>query len=254
MAAVHQLLFQSSASRQVAEHGDEAAQAKYQEAKDAYEKAREADRRGDAEAKKRLLDEASRKLFEAVRRSKPESVVGDKKRADFNRRLNSLNQLIEAHERVRTEKKSDAGRAEIEGPVRENVDRAKSLYEAGKIDEARAALDQAYATAKVAMEKLHGGDTVVRSLNFASKKDEYRYEISRNETHRMLLDGLLSEKADRPGLAQQVQPFAEKAAELRTQAEAEAAKDRYEKALEIIEESTSQLIRAIRATGVFIPG
>lgn len=254
MAAVGQLLFQSSASRQVTENGGPEALAKYQEAKEAYEQAREAERGGDAEAKKRLLEAASRRMFEAVRLAKPESVVGDKKRADFAKRLDSLNQLIEAHQRVRKEKKSDAGKAEIDGPVRENVAKAKSLFEAGKLDEARAALDEAYARAKAAMEELHGGDTVVRSLNFGSRQDEYRYELDRNETHRILLNGVLGEKADRPELEQQVRPFVDRAGELRKQAEEAAAKDRYEDAIEIIEESTAQLIRAIRAAGVFIPG
>ena len=38
---------------------------------------------------------------------------------------------------------------------------------------------------------MRSGDTLVRSLNFASKEEEYRYEIDRNDTHQMLIKVLV---------------------------------------------------------------
>lgn len=252
--SVGQLILQSSAAKQITTSGNEDALAKYSEAKDLYRKALEARDNGDAAEQRRLLDEASRTMFQAVRLAKPESVVGDKQRADFNKRLDSLNQLLQAHERVRKEKGSTAGKAEVNGPIKEKLDRARSLYDAGKLDEARAVLDEAYAEAKEAMGLLHGGDTVVRSLNFASKEEEYRYELDRNETHRVLLGRVLDDKGDRPELRTQAQPFVDRAAELRRQAESAAAAKNYDKAVQTLEQSTSELVRAIRAAGIFIPG
>lgn len=252
--SVGQLILQSSAAKQITASGDEDALAKYSEAKELYRKALEAREKGNEAEQRRLLDEASRTMFQAVRLAKPESVVGDKQRADFNKRLDSLNQLLQAHERVRKEKGSSAGKDAVNGPVKEKMDRARALYDAGKMEEARAALDEAYVEAKAAMGLLHGGDTVVRSLNFASKEEEYRYELDRNETHRVLLGRVLDDKADRPELRTQVKPFADRAAELRKQAEAAAASKSYDKAIETLEESTKELVRAIRAAGIFIPG
>jgi tetratricopeptide (TPR) repeat protein len=252
--ALGQLLNHSSAATQITNSGDAAALAKHKAAKEIYERALDAHRRGDEDGAKRLLDEASRTLFEAVRLAKPETVVGDKKRADYNTRLESLNQMLAAFERIRKEKHSDAGSHEVNGQLKEKLARAKALFAAGQLDEARAALDQAYASARLAMEKLHGGDTVTRSLNFSSKEEEYRYELDRNNTHRILLTGLLDEKANRPELRQQTQTFVDRAAELRQQAESAGASKDYEQAIKTLEESTTELIRAIRAAGVYIPG
>jgi len=251
---VGQLIHRSSAARQITDSGDQAAMAKYNAAKESYERAVQANGRGDAQSAKRLLEEASRTMFEAVRLAKPQAAVADKKRGDFNKRLASLNGLLVAYERIRKEKKSDAGNAEINGTVKEKLAHAQALFEAGRIDEARASLDEAYASAKVAIEHLRGGDTVVRSLNFATKEEEYRYERDRNDTHRMLLTGLLDEKTDRPELRKQTQPFIDRAADLRQKAESAAASGDYEKATGILEQSTAELVRAIRASGVYIPG
>jgi hypothetical protein len=45
-----------------------------------------------------------------------------------------------------------------------------------------------------------------------------------------------------------------KAEELRQQGEKEASNGNFEKAIKILEESTQQIIRAIRMAGIFIPG
>jgi len=252
--ALGKLILQSSAAAQITASGEPAAMAKHQAAKAAYERALEAQRRGDADAAKRLLDEASRTMFEAVRLAKPDEVVGAKKRADYNKRVQSLEQLLQMYERIRREKQSDAGKEQVNGVIKEKRERAQALFDAGQIDQARALLDEAYAGVAVAMDKLHGGDIVTRSLNFKNKAEEYRYELDRNETHRLLLDQLLAEKSDRPQLKEQTQPFVDRAAELRQQAESAASSGGHEKAVEILEESTGQLIRALRATGIYIPG
>lgn len=252
--AVGQLILHSSAAAQITASGEAAAIAKYKTAKETYERAVEAQRKGDADGVKRLLDEASRTMFEAVRLAKPDAVVGDKKRADYNKRVKSLDELLEMYERIRREKHSDAGKDQVDGPLKEKRARAQALFDAGQIDQARAMLDEVYAGVTVAMQKLHGGDTVTRSLHFSSKAEEYRYELDRNDTHRLLLTGLLAEKTDRPQLQQQTQPFVDRAAELRQQAESAASSGGYEKAIELLDESTAQLIRAIRATGIYIPG
>lgn len=252
--AVGRLINNSSGSAQITSSGEEAAVVKHKAAKETYERAVQAHRNGDEATAKRLLDEASRTMFEAVRLAKPDAVVGDKKRAEFTKRLDSLNQMLAAYNRIRKEKNSDAGIHEVNGALHEKLDRANSLFDAGRLDEARVALDDAYGHAKLAMEKLHGGDTVVRSLKFSSKEEEYRYELDRNTTHQILLTGLLDEKTDRPELKTQVQPFVDRASELRQQAESAGGAGDYAKGIEILEQSTAELIRAIRAAGVFIPG
>ena len=48
--------------------------------------------------------------------------------------------------------------------------------------------------------------------------------------------------------------YIEKAGGLRTEAEEAAGGERFEEAIDLLEQSTKELIRAIRSAGVYIPG
>jgi len=99
------------------------------------------------------------------------------------------------------------------------------------------------------------GDTLVRSLNFATKREEYDYEIDRNDTHRMLVNVLLEERrASNPALDRSVRNFLDEAARLRGEAEQQAQKGGFDAAIKTLEDSTRELVRAIRGAGVYIPG
>lgn len=254
--AVGRLIQESSGAEQIKASGVPEALAKYDRAKEIYERAVQAQRSGDADATKRLLNEATRTMFEAVRLAKSQAVVAEKERTDFNRRLRSLNELLKADARISKEKhRQDAnGQGEGEAAIQEKIARAQALFDAGQLPEARAVLDEAYTAAKGAIERLRGGDTLVRSLNFQTKEEEFRYELDRNETHRLLLKSMVEDKADRPELKAQTQAVVERAAALRKDAEAAAAGGGYEKAIELLEKSTTELLRGLRAAGVFIPG
>jgi hypothetical protein len=125
---------------------------------------------------------------------------------------------------------------------------------AGRVEEGRRTLDEAYLTAKAAIGGMRGGETVVRSLNFATKEEEYHYEIDRNDTHRMLVDVLLKEKRGMASVDAMVDQSLEVAAGLRRQAEEQAARKEHETAVKTLEESTRELVKAIRGAGVYIPG
>ena len=94
----------------------------------------------------------------------------------------------------------------------------------------------------------------MRTLNFVSKEEEFHYEIDRNDTHKMLITVLLKEKLESKALKSMVNPFLDKADELRRAAESEARAGRFEDAVSTLEESTKNYIRAIRGAGVYIPG
>ena len=96
---------------------------------------------------------------------------------------------------------------------------------------------------------MRGGDTLVRSLTFASAEEEYHYEIDRNDTHRMLLNVLIE-----PARTSQVAPGTQQAAVLRGNAESAAQAKDFKAAVRLLEDSTRELVRAIRTAGVYIPG
>jgi hypothetical protein len=248
------LIEASSAARSVKTSGDGAAEAKRAEARDLLEEARAASRAGDQEAADRLLTRATATFYEAVRMVPEDQSLVDKHYRDYDDRLRSLEALRAAYARIREEKGlGPDGAGELPALVQDRLDRAEAERRAGRPEAGRRLLDEAYVAAKVAIEQLRGGDTLVHALRFETKEEEYRYELDRNHTHRLLVDLLLADKDD-PDLARAVGRLVHEAEALRRRAEREAAAGDYDKAVATLEASTRELVQAIRSAGVFIPG
>lgn len=256
LESVGKLLESSSAARQIDGSKAPEAQARREKAREIYKSAKASFAAGDLEKANAQLSEVRAAFFEAVRLAAPEEVTAKKLEADYKARLDSVNALLGAYRRVASEKGSASKTvSETVGQIDKSVAEAAKLAQAGKYKEGRAELDRAYLVAKAGISSLRSGDTLVRSLNFASKEEEYHYEIDRNDTHNMLIKVLVEEKrASNPMLDQQVQAFVNKAKELRQQAEAAAAKRDHALAVKLLEESTVELVKAIRNAGIYIPG
>lgn len=256
MESVGKLLESSSAARQIESSKAPEAMARRDRAREIYKSARASLNAGDLEKANSQLAEVRAAFFEAVRLAAPEEVTAKKLEADYRARLDSVNALLGAYRRVASEKGSASKTvSETVAQIDKSVAEAARLAQGGKYKEGRAELDRAYLVAKAGISSLRSGDTLVRSLNFASKEEEYHYEIDRNDTHQMLIKVLVEEKrAANPMLDQQVQGFVAKAKELRSAAESAAAKRDHAQAVKLLEESTAELVRAIRNAGIYIPG
>jgi hypothetical protein len=189
-------------------------------------------------------------MFEGVRLAAPEQINEPKARIDFNARLETVNALFAAFRRVAAEKAAAAGVAETTRDIERRIAEAQRMARAGNMDAGRAELDRAYLITKAAVSSLRSGDTLVRSLAFASKEEEYRYEVDRNDTHQMLVKVLLDGKPE----TAQTRSLVDRAAKLRAQAEGAAARRDHAGAIQILEDSTRELVRAIRGAGIYIPG
>lgn len=254
LQSVGTLIESSSAARQIDSSGDAPAREKRDNARLIHREAQAALKGGDAAGAARLLDQAAREMMSGARLARPEQVAGAKAQRDFDARLESARALLVAQQRITQEKKgsTEADKAaqatrSIEGLIQD----AERNAGAGQLGEARALVDRAYLTARVSIESLRRGDTLVRSLKFNSKREEYEYEVDRNDTHRMLIQLLL---ADRKEVAALMQPSIDRAAALRRQAEATAQRGDHEAAIKGLEDATRELVRAIRAGGIYIPG
>lgn len=246
------LIESSSGAKQIEASGVAAAAAQRAKARDLHQSAAAALQLGDLENANKLLDEASRAMFEGVRLAAPQQVTDAKQRSDYSARLESTRALIDAQKRIAAEK----GGPRAAEPARQAealVAEAEKLQGAGQLTEARTKLDQAYLIVKAAIGSAREGDTLVRSLHFATPQEEYHYEVDRNDTHRMLVQVLLKDR--RGGSADQmIEQALSASARLRTQAEAEAGRSDHKAAIRTLEESTRELVKAIRAAGVYIPG
>lgn len=256
LESVATLLESSSAARQIEASKAPEALARRDKAKELHKAARAALQAGDLSRAAALLSEVRASFFDAVRMAAPEEVLAKKLEADYRARLDSVNALLGAYRRVANEKGSSGKMiADTVAQIDRLVADAAVLAQAGKYKEGRAELDRAYLVAKASVSSLRSGDTLVRTLNFANKEEEYHYEIDRNDTHQMLIKVLVEEKrASNPALDQQVQTFTAKAKELRGAAEASAAKKDHSQAVRLLEESTAELVKAIRNAGIYIPG
>lgn len=254
LAAVKTLLEESSAARQIETSGNAGAMERREAARAVHRQAAEAFQAGDLERASRLLPEASALMFEGVRLAAPEKVVQEKAQNDFDARLEAVKSLLAAHKRISAEKQDAARAQETTRAIERLMDEARRLAGGGRTAEARRSLDQAYLVAKASIGSMRSGDTLVRSLTFATRQEEYRYEIDRNETHQMLIKVLLEGRREGAGVDGMVRGFLERAARLRSQAEAASAKGDYRAAIRLLEESTGELVRAIRGAGIYIPG
>ena len=65
----------------------------------------------------------------------------------------------------------------------------------------------------------------------------------------------VSRKADsRSSIGGMVEKFMDKASSLRQQAEKQASNGDYDAAIQTLEHSTKEIVRAIRGAGIYIPG
>ena len=250
LAAVATLVDKSSAARQIESSGDARALERREQARASYRQALAAFQSGDYGKASALSAEASARMFEAVRLAAPEQITAPKQQADFEARLESVRALAAAQKRIALEKPGTAGAAETARSIEKLVADARAQAAAKDLAAARTTLEQAYLMAKAAVSSMRGGDTLVRTLDFSSREEEYRYELDRNDTHGMLIQVLLK---DKPLDAQQ-RTLIDRARELRGRAEGAARGGDHGGAVKLLEDSTRELVRAIRSAGVFIPG
>lgn len=250
LQSVKTLIESSSAARQIEASGNAEAQAQRNKARQLWRHAEEALGAGDLRSATSLLDYATRQIFEGVRLLAGEREKTENLAVALAARVESARALLAAHKRISTEKPGadSAGTAKrIEGMLEE----ARAHLAAQRYGEARPLVDQAYLMAKASIGAMRGGETLVRSLTFASKEEEFHYEIDRNDTHRMLLQILVQKQAGDAGAGR---AFVERAAELRRDADAAGKRGDYVNAIRLLEDATRELVRAIRGAGVFIPG
>lgn len=248
------LLERSSAARQVELSGVVQSIERRDRARDLHRQARVAHEAGRHAEAAELLTQAGRLMLEAVRAASAAAPSPAKARADYLNHSQSVSALLLAYERVAKEKGAGKAADDVIQTVKELTRTAARFADAADYEKAMEATQRAYLTAKAAVGNLRQGDTLVRSLQFASKEEEYRYEMDRNDTHQMLVKVLVEEKRGIKPVDPRVRNFLENAGRKRGLAEATAARRDFEGAIRQMEEATTELVRAIRAAGIFIPG
>ena len=248
--SVGKLLESSSAARQIDSSKAPEAMQRRDRARELHIAAKAALDQGNLEKASALLAESRSTFFDAVRFAAPEEVSAKKLENDYLLRLESVQALLGAYKRV-SDEKSAKGVSETVAQIEKSMAAAAVLAHERKFKEARAEIDRGYLVAKAGLTSLRSGDTLVRSLNFATKEEEYHYEIDRNNTHQMLIKVLVD---DKKASGEMVQAYLSKGQALRIKADDAASRKAYDEAVKLLEESTAELVRAIRNAGIYIPG
>ena len=251
VAMVHTLLYDSSAAKQIMSNGEEPALAKRREAIRLYEAAEAG---GDIEMRRAQLNQAVATMYEAVALVKNGAKGDEKAHRDFENRKASLDALLSAHERIMDEKGKSQLHTLLLAEIEEDASQAEALLADGKVDEARSHLDKAYEVTMLSVEHAREGETLTRELKFDTPRDEYAYELDRNDTHKMLVTVLLKDKLENEFTRNRVSGFLEAADDYRKTALEHADAGRFDEAIDALELSTSELVKVIRGAGVYIPG
>lgn len=248
------LLSQSSGARQVINSGNSDALNKRKQALELYRQAQGKIDAGDEEAAMDLLNRSARLMFDAIKLATPTSLAENKKIVNYGQRRESVIALQDAFNRISVENNETVVRSKVNDQLSALIGGADDLLKRGENSEARVEIDKAYHLLKVTIESIRSGQTLVRSLQFKSKEEEYYYEIDRNDTHSMLIGLLVDEKSKSEATKSRVSDFVGQASLLRQQAEEYASQDAHQQAIELLEQSTRHLVRAIRSAGIYIPG
>jgi tetratricopeptide (TPR) repeat protein len=235
--AVAKLIEESSAGQLFDQVALAEAREKHDKSVDLLSQARHlAEQGGDEETINDLLDAATREMLMAVRLAQQESDIHRAADKEFDSLSESLDALLEAYLRIRSELAGNAKSNDLSPVIQQGRAKAIQLRKEGHTIDIR------------------GGETLVRSLRFDTPRDEYLYEIDRNDSLRMLVQVLLKERmASDERLAVLVDARIGEADALRGEAEVQAGIQRYEEAIETLEASSLELVRAILRAGVYIP-
>lgn len=254
MQYLSKLLNTSSGAQQVIKSDNKEAMDLRLEAIDLYKKAERKINSGHEDEVMMILDQSAKIMFSAIRKAAPDRLSSDKSTREYLARKESVNSLKQAFERIANEnnKAQDAGK--LNGQLIQLINKGDKYLKSGSYVEARIEIDKAYHLLKMSIDTVRGGQTLVRSLDFKTSEEEYKYELDRNETHHMLIGLLVNAKDKSEYTRNQMQKFIDEAKSFREQADAMAKKGKFEVAIELLENSTKQLVRSIRIAGVYIPG
>jgi len=254
MALTHRLLNESSAAKSIMASDNERAKALHAEAVKFYEEAVKANEAGDEVARDAALKKAKMNLFKAAQLAQAAPGLGDRSHSMFKRRLQSASALLDAHQRIRKETEAGSEVKALEKKAIADIDTARAAFKKDDVDAANKLINKALGELKGSLISMRNGTTLVRSLHFETPKEEYEYELDRNQSHTLLTSILLQKKPLSENARQRFDKDMEQAKTLRKLAEEQADKGDYEAAIKTLEESTKHIVRAIRAAGVYIPG
>lgn len=250
---VENLVTKSVSASTLEQSGDAAARDKLAAARALVQEAKSDLSRGAVEEANRKLDEALAMVNSETKRLSGADVKSAHDQDVYERRLQSVKTFLSAYQRVADEGGSRAASSQA-STISKLIGKAEGQAGKGDYESAIATLDDAYATARGDLREMRGGQTLTRSLDFETAEEEYDYELGRNQSYHVLLQFAISEKNPQGSVVGRIEDHRKQAEGLRSKAESQASSGNHPDAIKSLNDSSDLLLKAIRMSGMFIPG
>lgn len=254
LVSVETLVERSSAARRIESSTVVEAASGRDAARELLAEAKSAATAGDTPRANQLLTRATATMVAAARAAEGANAAGEPTDEMVASAIDSARSMAGAARRVATERNELPKLGAALDKIDELVVQAGTERGAGRRLAARDAARRAYLSARVLVVEMRQGSTLVRSLDFKTPADEYRYELDRHDAHRMILEMVRAERQLDASTSTLVQQALEAARTTRAHAEQLAAKGDAKAAIVELDGATKQLLAAIRRAGLYVPG
>lgn len=242
---------QSAGAMRVEASSNQEAKQLLTEARSSLVKGRAALDGGDMKAADDMFGDALRKMSKAARLVPDMAAEEDEKRVRFNKTLQEIEGFQAAYEGSMQRLGAESSAAALR-QIREFVARAKGLAAEGKWDEANEVIGSAHGIVVNAMSKLMATKTITYEMVFDSPKDEFEYELKRNQSYEELVPMALANFRPPEEVVKRVEEFLGKGQELRATAKRQASAGDYQAALESLQTSTGFMQTAVEQAGAMM--
>lgn len=254
---VENMAYKSTAAKSITESGDAEAIAALDSAKKMIDEAKVlgADSKF-AEADEKL-NAALKLINDHARRLTLHEVGGERAKVIYERRRHAVETFLNAYKRVSSDPNANSASAlpkEHQDWIAEKLAEADGLAAKGEHEKAQGPLEAAYERTRDLIRDMRAGQKLVRDLKFETPKEEYEYEVKRNDSHFALLEFAIVEKNPQGSIVTRIHQDRDKAKGVRKGAEAMADKGEYVEAIKELNTSTMMLLQAIRMSGIYVPG
>ncbi len=206
----------------------------------------------------RLLDEALKTASAASRRMSPDGSGGSGgsglSEAALQKSLADKAQQVATYraslvDMTRDPKQGVAAR-QLLARLDVLLSEAKQFSDGGRLSEANKKMAAAYKLTVEEIAKLRAGQEVVLSLTFETPADEYAYEQRRFDSNLTLVEMMVAEGRAEGQKRTLVNGFVTEGQRLRTLALTDAEAKRHKAAVELMEQASGQLNKALQSMGL----
>jgi len=172
---------------------------------------------------------------------------------EFNGLLVTLEYFIDAHQAsYENTKKTDPDKAvefdrDVVGSL---IVEAKKLAEENKFKKAKNRISRAENLVNTALNSMLSSQTLVYELNFETPADEYEYEVKVYESYLELIPVAIEAKKPSQGAIKLSETYVNKGKFFHEKSKESAAAGRWEEAIVVIKDATTETRRGLRLLGV----